>query len=370
MSRTAAETACLSTWSPCSSASAMLRRQTVWGTGPRAAQLASDRLGGRLPDRRDLGAAEDAHVAPEFSQALSGEAHAVRAGEDQPVVSPPLRPPHGPRPSPRRRHSIVGASMTSAPAPSAAGTIAGLLPLTSRRSFAEQRRDSNQFIVLRRLTTRPMIVSAGGTSLASTTFRGRSGSCRRRCAARGGAPADGGGGHVRPSVIDEVLADARQRLDAHVEGDAGELGEGGPVHVARTRRGAAGFGLSSLYSSSFSCPVIKVKALLRSRWVTGIPAYAAAAMAAVIQGTTSRGMSATGSISHSSPPRPKTNGSPPLRRTTLLAWLCEFDEQGVDFSCVEWGAAFCRHRCARPGDSGRAAQDGSSSRPTVPGLVQ
>ena len=46
---------------------------------------------------------------------------------------------------------------------------------------------------------------------------------------------------------------------------------------------------ASLYSSSFSCPVMKVKLELKSRWVTGIPAYAGAAMAAVTPGTTSNG---------------------------------------------------------------------------------
>ena len=38
----------------------------------------------------------------------------------------------------------------------------------------------------------------------------------------------------------------------------------------------------------------------------------------VIPGVTSNGMPAAARASHSSPPRPKTNGSPPLRRTTRL----------------------------------------------------
>ena len=52
------------------------------------------------------------------------------------------------------------------------------------------------------------------------------------------------------------------------------------------------------------------------RCVTGTPAYAAAAMPAVIPGTTSTGTPSAISSCASSPPRPKTNGSPPLSRTT------------------------------------------------------
>ena len=52
------------------------------------------------------------------------------------------------------------------------------------------------------------------------------------------------------------------------------------------------------------------------RWVTGIPAYAGAAMPAVTPGTTSNASPAARSACASSPPRPKTNGSPPFRRTT------------------------------------------------------
>ena len=52
------------------------------------------------------------------------------------------------------------------------------------------------------------------------------------------------------------------------------------------------------------------------RCVTGMPAYAAAAMADVTPGTTSNGTDAAASASASSPPRPNTNGSPPLSRTT------------------------------------------------------
>ena len=49
-----------------------------------------------------------------------------------------------------------------------------------------------------------------------------------------------------------------------------------------------------------------------------IPAYAGAAIGEVIPGTTSHGNPASSKASASSPPRPKTNGSPPLRRHCLM----------------------------------------------------
>ncbi len=52
------------------------------------------------------------------------------------------------------------------------------------------------------------------------------------------------------------------------------------------------------------------------RWVTGMPASAGAAVADVTPGTISNGTPASASASASSPPRPSTNGSPALSRTT------------------------------------------------------
>ena len=66
-----------------------------------------------------------------------------------------------------------------------------------------------------------------------------------------------------------------------------------------------------------SWPVTTVKCVETPRCVTGIPAYAAAPIALVMPGTTSNGTPAAASASASSPPRPKTNGSPPFRRTTV-----------------------------------------------------
>ncbi len=66
-------------------------------------------------------------------------------------------------------------------------------------------------------------------------------------------------------------------------------------------------------------PVTTVTDEATPRWVTGMPATAGAANAEVTPGTTSNGMPACTSASTSSPPRPKTKGSPPLRRTTTSA---------------------------------------------------
>ena len=63
-------------------------------------------------------------------------------------------------------------------------------------------------------------------------------------------------------------------------------------------------------------PVTTVTDEARPRWVTGMPAAAGTPKADVTPGTTSQGMPACASASTSSPPRPKRNGSPPLRRTT------------------------------------------------------
>ena len=65
-------------------------------------------------------------------------------------------------------------------------------------------------------------------------------------------------------------------------------------------------------------PLITVKAEATFLCVTGIPAYAGTDVALVTPGTNSTGTPAAASSRHSSPPRPKTKGSPPLRRTTFL----------------------------------------------------
>ena len=64
------------------------------------------------------------------------------------------------------------------------------------------------------------------------------------------------------------------------------------------------------------CPETTVNSCATPRWVTGMPAAAGAATALVTPGTTVTGTPAAAHASASSPPRPKTYGSPPLSRTT------------------------------------------------------
>lgn len=57
------------------------------------------------------------------------------------------------------------------------------------------------------------------------------------------------------------------------------------------------------------------------RCVTGMPAAPGTEMELEMPGTTVHGMPASASAWTSSMPRPKTNGSPPLSRTTALPCL-------------------------------------------------
>ena len=68
--------------------------------------------------------------------------------------------------------------------------------------------------------------------------------------------------------------------------------------------------------ASPTCPVTTVTEVASPRWVTGMPAAAGAAKAELTPGTTSYSTPAVRRASASSPPRPNTNGSPPLSRTT------------------------------------------------------
>ena len=64
------------------------------------------------------------------------------------------------------------------------------------------------------------------------------------------------------------------------------------------------------------CAVITAKPRERPRCVSGMPQSAGTAAALVTPGMSSQAAPAALSASSSSPPRPKTRGSPPLRRTT------------------------------------------------------
>ncbi len=65
-----------------------------------------------------------------------------------------------------------------------------------------------------------------------------------------------------------------------------------------------------------SCPVMTANDDANPPCVTGIPARAGTAIAALTPGTISNAMPAAASAWPSSAPRPNTKGSPPLRRTT------------------------------------------------------
>ena len=109
-----------------------------------------------------------------------------------------------------------------------------------------------------------------------------------------------------------------------------------PIRITSVPPAAASASQSTSASpfAGSSCPVTTVKCVDRPRWVTGTPAYAGAAMALVMPGTTSNGTPAAASASASSPPRPNTNGSPPLSRTTVRAGTAALDEQRVDLVLV------------------------------------
>ena len=89
------------------------------------------------------------------------------------------------------------------------------------------------------------------------------------------------------------------------------------VPIMTTNVAAAGARLSTNdRKRSASCAVVIMTAPLRPRCVTGMDARPGAASAEETPGTISKATPACVSASASSPPRPKTNGSPPLSRTT------------------------------------------------------
>ena len=92
------------------------------------------------------------------------------------------------------------------------------------------------------------------------------------------------------------------------------------IPIRNTAVGARASASQSSADDSFvgsSCPVAIATHDAWSRCVSGMPAYAGPAIADVTPGTISNGMPASASSSASSPPRPNTNGSPPLSRTTV-----------------------------------------------------
>ena len=82
---------------------------------------------------------------------------------------------------------------------------------------------------------------------------------------------------------------------------------------------------------SLVCAVSTVKPRARARWVTGIPKRSAAATAEVTPGTISQRTPACKSAESSSPPRPNTKGSPPLRRT-VSGYFCAHSASSAQIS--------------------------------------
>ena len=156
-----------------------------------------------------------------------GEADAVLAGEDDPVEAGggveglvDLGPVG-------RGRQLDGGGLDDAGAQFGEGAERSLACWRVRVTtmvWPKRGRISNQFIVWRRETTRPMMVSAGGWSLAWATFCGRSEMVPTtvRCCGRGcpsGWRRRAWSGSMPWSIR---FWQMRQGLDAHVEGDAGE----------------------------------------------------------------------------------------------------------------------------------------------------
>ena len=82
------------------------------------------------------------------------------------------------------------------------------------------------------------------------------------------------------------------------------------------------------------CAETTAKSWVMPRCVTGIPAYAGTATALVTPGTTTNGTPARTHASASSPPRPNTNGSPPLSLTTRRPASARSTISALISSCV------------------------------------
>jgi hypothetical protein len=78
-------------------------------------------------------------------------------------------------------------------------------------------------------------------------------------------------------------------------------------------------------------------ARLTPRKVAGIDAAASAASPAVTPGMTRKGIPAAASVIASSPPRPKTNGSPPLSRSTRCPARASDTSRWLISACVAEG---------------------------------
>ena len=104
-----------------------------------------------------------------------------------------------------------------------------------------------------------------------------------------------------------------------------------------------------------SCPSSRISAEVAPRCVNGMPAHAPAASTAVTPGTIANGMPSLANRHASSLPFPKTNGSPPFKRTTRFparasassnASISAGDRGGVPTKCFSQPG---RHHANTPG---------------------
>ena len=99
------------------------------------------------------------------------------------------------------------------------------------------------------------------------------------------------------------------------------LAQATPMYITTVRRAlwaaAAKAGQSVPAFPDLAWPVTNTTPCACSRWVSGTPNEVMAAKPAVMPLTTVTVTPAARRFSTSSPPRPNTNGSPPLRRTTV-----------------------------------------------------
>ncbi len=175
-----------------------------------------------------------------------------------------------------------------------------------------------------RAAVSPTTMTAGGRTPASSAASGSCSSGARTAAGWGAQPPEttaAGVSGARPAAISRwTMAGSWDR----------------PMRMTRVPSAPASRSSWS-EAPSFVWAVITWKLRLSPRWVTGMPAWPGMAMAEEMPGTTSKGMPTRWRAWISSPPRPKTKGSPPLRRTTACpAWAREMSVWEMSSWGAEW----------------------------------
>ena len=141
----------------------------------------------------------------------------------------------------------------------------------------------------------------------------------------------------RPAGGDQLLGDPRQRADAHVEDE--RAGEARRARASRAR-------VSGLSGSSW--PVTKATALASVAVRDRDPGVGGRGDARGDAGHDLEGDAGLAQGGASSPPRPNTNGSPPLSRTTRLpARACSTSRALVSSCGIAGRRPPCRRRRAR-----------------------